>query len=396
MAQKKFFIAAAAGLSLLVAGCGSTSNAGGSGASAGGAGATQAAIGSDQICGKGTGAKPGYKNDIAKVEGGKKQLSGAGSTFVAPMMSVWTKDYASLDGVQVAYQSIGSGGGVKQISAQTVDFGASDTPMKDEELSAAKGGEILHIPLVLGGVVPTYKVNGQQSGLKFTGEVLGKIFSGKITKWNDPELTKLNPNAKLPDEPIAVVHRSDGSGTTAVWTDYLTKASPTWVSTLGEGKSKGKEVAWPTGIGGKGNEGVSGAVSQTEGAIGYVELSYALAQNLPYGLVQNKAGKFIQPCIETVSAATEGAKFPPDLRTSLTDEPGKDAYPITGTTYALVYAKQTDAPTAASLVNFFSWVLSQGQDDAAAVNYSPLGKDLRGLSVAQVKKITLNGTPVAK
>lgn len=244
--------------------------------------------------------------------------------------------------------------------------------------------------------MPTYKVNGQQSGLKFTGEVLGKIFIGQITKWNDPELVKLNPSANLPDEPIAVVHRSDGSGTTAVWTDYLTKASPSWVSKLGEGQSKGKEVAWPTGIGGKGNEGVSGAVGQTEGAIGYVELSYALAQNLPYGLVQNKAGKFIQPCLETVSAATDGAEFPPDLRTSLTDEPGKDAYPITGTTYALVYTKQTDAATAAGLVNFFSWVLSEGQDDAASVNYSPLGKDLRALSVAQVKKITLNGAPVAK
>ncbi len=391
MTHNKALIAALVGVSLVAAGCGNTNNVGG----AGGASATQSAVGTDQICGQG-GAKPGYSNDIAVVAGGKKQVSGAGSTFVAPVMSVWTKDYSGVNGVQVAYQSIGSGGGVQQISAQTVDFGASDTPMKDTELTAAKGGEILHIPLVLGGVVPTYKVNGQATGLKFTGEVLGKIYTGQINKWNDAELTKLNPDAKLPDEQIAVVHRSDGSGTTAVWTDYLTKTSTSWVAKLGQGQSSGKEVAWPTGIGGKGNEGVSGVVGQTEGSIGYVELSYALAQNLTYGLVQNKAGKFIQPCIETVAAATTGAQFPADLRTSLTDEPGKDAYPITGTTYALVYSKQTDPATAAALVNFLSWALSQGQDDASSVNYSPLGKDLRDLSMAQVKKITLNGAPVAK
>src|SRR6266545_1012530 len=376
-------------VALVAAGCGSTNNTGNSG---GNAGPVQGAAG--QICGNGGGDKPGYTNDIPKIPGEASTLSGAGSTFVAPMLSVWTKQYSQTDKVQVAYQSIGSGGGVSQISAGTVDFGASDTPMKDDELAKAKGGPILHVPLVLGAVVPTYKLSGQSSGMKFDGETLGKIFTGQITKWNDPALTALNPNAKLPNEPIAVVHRSDGSGTTAVWTDFLTKTSPSWVSKLGQGQSQGKEVAWPTGIGGKGNEGVSGAVNQTEGAIGYVELTYALAQNLPYGFVKNKAGKFVQPCVATVEAATKGVTFPADLRTSLTDQPGADAYPVSGTTWALIYQNQTDKAKAAALVNFFAWVLSQGQDMATSVNYAPLGQDLRDKSFAQLKKITVNGQPL--
>ncbi|MQA81764.1 MAG: phosphate ABC transporter substrate-binding protein PstS [Streptosporangiales bacterium] len=393
MSRRTAVVAGLAGLSLLAAACGSTSGV----ESGGSESSTQAALGQDQICGKGGAeAKPGYANDIPELAGGKKRVSGAGSTFVAPMMSVWTKDYSESAKVQVAYQSIGSGGGVKQISEGTVDFGASDTPMKTDEEAGAKHGKILHVPLVLGGVVPTYNVAGQKSGLKFTGEVLGKIFTGEIAKWNDPALTKLNPDAKLPDQPIAVVHRSDGSGTTAVWTDYLTKSSPSWVEKLGgEEQSFGKEVAWPTGIGGKGNEGVSGAVNQTDGSIGYVELTYALAQNLAYGLVKNKAGKFIQPCVETVSAATKDVEFPDHLKVSLTDEPGKDAYPITGTVYALVYQDQTDKAAAAALVNFLAWVLSDGQDDATQINYSPMGKDLRDKAVAQVKRMTLNGQPLA-
>jgi phosphate transport system substrate-binding protein len=390
--------AAVAAITVVVAAtaCGSTDSGSGNNAGTPGAGQTQAVIGADQICGKGGGSRPGYQNTIGKIAGAKSELSGAGSTFVAPMMSVWTKDYSS-QGVKVAYQSIGSGGGVKQIGAKTVDFGASDTPMKDSELASAKGGPIVHIPLVLGAVVPTYKVQGVSSGLKFTGDLLGKIFAGEVTKWNDPAIAQQNQGTTLPDEPIAVVHRSDGSGTTAVFTDYLTKASPSWVSKLGGAdRSKGKEVAWPTGIGGKGNEGISGQVNQTEGAIGYVELAYALAQNLPYGLVQNKAGKFIQPCIDTVAAASDGAQFPADLRTSLTDEPGADAYPITGTTYALVYQNQTDKATAAALVQFFGWVLTSGQDEAASINYAPLGKTLQQLSVSQLKKITLGGQPLVR
>jgi phosphate transport system substrate-binding protein len=371
-----------------LAACGSTSDVGQTNT-------TQEAQ-AGQICGQQAASKPGYPRSIAKIDGGATSLSGAGSTFVAPVMSVWTKDYSTSDGVQVAYQSIGSGGGVQQISAGTVDFGASDTPMKDDELAKAKGGPILHIPLTLGAVVPTYNVKGLKAGLKFDGETLGKIFAGKITKWNDPALVALNSGTQLPDEPIAVAHRSDGSGTTAVWTDYLTKESPTWTETLGgKTKSSGKEIAWPTGIGGKGNEGVSGVVNQTEGSIGYVELAYALAQNLNYGQVKNKTGNFIQACIATITKGTEGITYPADLRTSLTDGPDKDAFPITGTTYALIYQNQTDAAKAKAIVNFLSWTLTTGQDDAASVNYAPLGKDLQGLALAQVKKISLNGAPVA-
>ncbi len=369
-------------------GCGSTSGGEAAGTS------QQAQAG--QICGQQAAAKPGYPRTIPKIGGGATSLSGAGSTFVAPVMSVWTKSYSESDGVQVAYQPIGSGGGVQQIVAGTVDFGASDTPMKDTELAAAKLGPILHIPLTLGAAVPAYKVKGIQTGLKFDGDTLGKIFAGKITKWNDPALVALNPGTTLPDQPIAVAHRSDGSGTTAVWTDYLTKESPTWVQTLGgPDKSFGKDIAWPVGIGGKGNEGVSGVINQTDGSIGYVELSYALAQNLNYGLVKNKAGNFIQPCVATITAGTQGIPYPPDLRVSLTDGSDPNAYPITGTVYGLVYQNQTDAAKAKALVNFFSWTLSNGQDEAASVNYAPLGKDLQGLATGLVQKITLNGGPVA-
>src|SRR5271170_372097 len=370
-------------------GCGSTS--GGEAAST----TQQAQTG--QICGQQAAAKPGYPRTIPKIAGGATSLSGAGSTFVAPVMSVWTKDYSQSDGVQVAYQPIGSGGGVQQIIAGTVDFGASDTPMKDSEQTATKFGPIMHIPLTLGAVVPTYNVKGVQTGLKFDGDTLGKIFAGKITKWNDPALVALNPGANLPDQPIAVAHRSDGSGTTAVWTDFLTKESPTWVQTLGgSDRSFGKDIAWPVGIGGKGNEGVSGVINQTDGSIGYVELAYVLAQNLNYGVVKNKTGNFIQPCVATITAGTQGIAYPPDLRVSLTDGPDPHAYPITGTTYALVYQNQTDAAKAKALVNFFSWTLSAGQDDAASVNYAPLGKDLQGLTVGMIQKITLNGGPVGK
>ena len=253
-------------------------------------------------CGAGHAVRPHYTTPI-KLSGGSKSLSGAGATFPAPMYSVWTAEYAKQAGVQVAYQSIGSGGGQAQISAGTVDFGESDIPMTNDALAKAKG-PLLHIPVTLGAVVPTYNVKGLKSGPKFTGEVLGRIFVGDITKWNDPAIKALNPSIDLPGEPIAVAHRSDGSGTTGIWTDYLTKTSPTWVKKLGgAAQSRGLVVAWPVGIGGKGNEGVSGVVNQTEGAIGYVELAYAISQKLPYGDVKNKAGNFVHPCVATVSLA---------------------------------------------------------------------------------------------
>jgi phosphate transport system substrate-binding protein len=373
----------------LAAGCGSTSNVGGGQPSA----QSSAGFGS-QICGDQASVKPGYPAPFAPVAGGVKSLSGAGSTFVAPMMSDWTKTYSQQSQVQVSYQSIGSGGGVAQVQAATVDFGASDTGMSAAEIAKAKG-PVLQIPLLLGAVVPAYHLNGVGQGVKFTGDVLGKIYTGQIKTWNDPALTQLNPGVKLPSEPIAVVHRSDGSGTTGIWTDYLTKESPAWGQALGgSSRSAGKDVAWPTGIGGKGNEGVSGVVNQTEGALGYLELQYALAQNTTYGQVQNKAGKFIQPCVATVTKAVNGVAFPPNLNTSLTDGTDPDAYPIAGTTYALIYQGQTDPAKAASLTNFFGWVLSGGQDLNASLNYAPLGPQLQQLSVAQLKKITVNGTSV--
>jgi phosphate transport system substrate-binding protein len=344
-------------------------------------------------CSAGHAVRPNYSSPI-KLSGGSKHLSGAGSTFVAPMMSVWSDAYAKETGVQVAYQSIGSGGGQAQISAGTVDFGASDIPMTNDALAKAKG-PLLHIPLVLGAVVPSYNVKGLKSGLKFTGEVLGRIFAGDITKWNDPALKALNPSVDLPNEPIAVAHRSDGSGTTGVWTDYLTKTSPTWVKKLGgAAQSHGLVVAWPVGIGGKGNEGVSGVVNQTEGAIGYVELAYAIAQKLPYGDVKNRAGNFVHPCVATVSLAASVAKFPAHLKTSLTNEPGDFAYPVTGTVYGLVYLNQTDAAKAQALVRFFNWVFTKGQNLASQINYSPLGVSLWKKSIGQLYKIKLNGKPL--
>lgn len=386
------------GVALVAAGCGSTSNVGSPSSSKGGTSATNVSFGAEnqQICGTG-GSAPGYKNTIGTIPGGARSLSGAGSTFVAPMMSEWASTYNKSTGVQVSYQSIGSGGGIAQVQAETVDFGVADTGMKPDEIAAAKGGQVVQIPLLFGAVVPAYNIKGIGPGLKFTGDVLGKIFAGKIKTWNDPAISALNPGVKLPAEPIAVVHRSDASGTTAIFSDYLTKTSPTWVSTLGgASKSSSKTIAWPAGIGGKGNEGVSGAVSQTEGAIGYVELQYALAQGITLGQVQNKAGKFIEPCIATASAAASGIRYPSNLVTSFTDQSGTNAYPIAGSTYALVYVHQTDKAKAAALVNFLAWVLTKGQDTVTALHYAPLPSDLQKLAYAQLKKITVNGHPVAR
>jgi|HubBroStandDraft_6_1064221.scaffolds.fasta_scaffold00101_19 phosphate transport system substrate-binding protein len=345
----------------------------------------------------GTTANPGYTNGLATVSGQATTLSGAGSTFVAPMMSVWTKAYATSNGVQVAYQSVGSGAGVAQIQANTVDFGDSDAFMSDSDIAKAKG-PIVQIPLVQAPVVVIYNLPGIASGLKFDGDTIGKIFSGGITVWNDPAIKALNPGITLPSTPIAVAHRSDGSGTTAIFTDFLTQTSPSWVTALGGSKtSVGKTVAWPVGIGGKGNDGVSAVVSQTAGGIGYVELDYAIAQHQTYADVKNKAGLFVEPCEQTAANATVGiTSYPSDLRIDIVNQStNAQAYPITGLTWALVYQNQTKAATAAALVNFFSWVLTKGQDLTGSVYFTPLGPTLQALCIAQLKKITLNGTPVS-
>ncbi len=345
----------------------------------------------------GTTSNPGYTNGLATVSGQATSLSGAGSTFVAPMMSVWTKAYATSNGVQVAYSSVGSGAGIAQLQANTVDFGDSDAFMSDSDIAKAKG-PVVQIPLVQAPVVVIYNLPGVASGLKFDGETIGKMFSGAITMWNDPAIKALNPGITLPNTPIAVAHRSDGSGTTAIFTDFLTQTSPTWVTALG-GKttSVGKTVAWPVGIGGKGNEGVSAVVGQTAGGLGYVELDYAIAQHQTYADVKNKAGAFIEPCEQTAANATVGiTSYPSDLRVDIVNQStNAEAYPITGLTWALVYQNQTKAATAAALVNFFSWVLTKGQDLTGSVNYTPLGPTLQALCIAQLKKITLNGTPVS-
>jgi phosphate transport system substrate-binding protein len=381
---------------LTLSACGNTSNASNS---SGGSGTGANVAFGTQICGQ-TAAAPNYSQPFAAIAGASKSLSGAGSTFVAPVMSVWTKNYSSAaGGAQVAYQSIGSGGGVAQIQAKTVDFGASDVGIKDTEIAASKGGagSIIQFPLVAGADVVTYNLPGIKSGLKFDGPTLGKIYAGEIKKWNDPALTALNPGVKMPNLPIAVVHRSDGSGTTGIWTHYLTQVSPDWVTKLGGAtQSDGKTVAWPVGIGGKGNEGVSGQVTQTQGAIGYVELQYALAQNLAYGQVKNSSGSFIQPCAATIEAATEGVTYPANLLTLITNASGANAYPIAGDTYALIYQKQTDKAKAAALLNFFSWVLSKGQDQVGSLGYVPLGQSIQQKAVAMLKTVTVNGQPLVK
>jgi len=382
-------LAAAFGGSLVVAACGGDTTS-----SSSGGGATPTAAQSS-VC-QGTTAAPGYNNGLATVSGQATSLSGAGGTFVAPMMSIWTGTYATQAGVQVAYASVGSGAGIAQLQAASVDFGETDAFMTDSDIAKAKG-PVVQVPLVQAPVTVAYNLPGVTIGMHLDGDTIGKIFAGLITAWNDPAIKALNPTITLPNVPIAVVHRSDASGTTNIFSDYLTKESPSWVSTLGAGKSVGKTIAWPVGIGGKGNEGVSAAVGQNSGAIGYVELAYARSQNLTYADVKNKAGQFVEPCVKTAAAATVGiTNYPPDLRIDVVDaSTNPDAYPITGLTWALIYQNQTDHGKAAALVNFFSWVLTKGQDQAATANYTPLGSDLQKLCVAQLHKITLNGSPVS-
>jgi phosphate transport system substrate-binding protein len=347
------------------------------------------------ICGTGEDTRP-IPSGIDKLDQPSGEITGAGSSFVAPLMTVWSGDFQQQLGAEVKYDSVGSGAGVSRIAAGSVDFGATDSPMSDSELAQADGGAILHVPLIFGAVVPAYHVTGQKSGIKFTADVLGKIFTGQITKWNDPELVELNPQSELPAIPIVPIHRSDSSGSTAIFTGYLTKTSPTWVEALPADKRVGREVPWPVGNAGKGNEGVAAALNQTEGGLGYLELTYALTTGLEVGFVRNKAGHFIQPCVETVTAAARDIAISPDLRFDLTDTPGIQAYPITGTTWALVYEAQKDAARATTLVNFLVWALDEGQTKARTHNYAPLSPEVRNLAIDQVKKITLDGKPVAE
>lgn len=313
------------------------------------------------------------------------QINGAGATFPYPIYSKWFSEYNKMHpNIQINYQSIGSGGGIRQVTNQTVFFGASDGPMTDEQLQAAPG-KLLHFPTVLGAAVPVYNIPGVSTQLKFTGALLADVYLGKITKWNDPAMTKVNPGANLPDTAITVVHRSDGSGTTYIWTDFLAKVSPEWKSKVGNATS----VNWPTGVGGKGNEGVAGLVSQTPGSIGYVELIYALQTKISYGTVQNMAGEFVQATTDSVTAAAAGAaqKMPADFRVSITNAEGSGAYPISSFTWLLLYENPKDKAQAKVMLDFMKWALSDGQKFAAELGYAPLPEAVVKLELAALAKI---------
>jgi phosphate transport system substrate-binding protein len=317
------------------------------------------------------------------------QINGAGATFPYPMYSKWFDEYHKLHpDIEINYQSIGSGGGIKQVTERTVDFGASDGPMNDDQLKEfqqKRGTSALHFPTVLGADVPTYNLAGVTQELKFTPEALAGIFLGKITKWNDAELVKANPGVKLPGDDIIVIHRSDGSGTTYIWTDYLAKVSPEWKSKVGTGTS----VRWPVGLGGKGNEGVSGLVKQTPSSIGYVELIYAIQNHLAYGQVKNSSGTFIKASLASVTAAAAAAsqQMPADFRVSITNAPGKDAYPISSFTWLLIPAKIDDARKKKTLTDFLHWMLTDGQKFAEVLSYAPLPKAVVAKEISAIAAI---------
>jgi len=311
-------------------------------------------------------------------------INGAGATFPNPIYSKWFDEYRKLHpNLQINYQPIGSGGGIKQLSAQTVFFGATDGPMTDEQLKAAPG-PILHFPTVLGAVVPIYNVNGVTQPLQFTGDVLANIYLGKITKWNDAAIAKANPGVTLPAADIAVVHRSDGSGTTYIWCDFLSKVSSQYKQTVGVATS----VNWPAGVGAKGNEGVSGLVRQTPGAIGYVELIYALHNNIPFGSVQNKSGAFVTASLQSVTAAASGVAMPDDFRVSITNPDGKDAYPVSSFTWILLYQSPTDKERARVMADFLKWALTEGQKFAPDLGYAPLPQPVVDKEMAALGRVS--------
>lgn len=313
-------------------------------------------------------------------------INAAGATFPYPMYSKWFDDYHKKTNAQINYASIGSGGGIAQVTAGTVDFGASDGPMTDEQIKAfqaKRGSAILHFPTVMGAVVPTYNIPGVTGSLNFTGEALAGIYLGKITKWNDPELAKANPGVKLPGSNIVVVHRSDGSGTTYVWADYLSKVSKEWEMKVGKATS----VKWPVGLGGKGNEGVSGSIQQTANSIGYVELIYAIQNKMSYGKVKNASGEFVQASLAGVTAAAASATMPDDFRVSITNAPGKGVYPISSFTWLLIPSKIADPTKKKAITGFLSWMMTDGQKMTAALSYAPLPQAVVTKEMKAIAKI---------
>ncbi len=323
---------------------------------------------------------------------GSVSLQGAGATFPNPLYQKWLSEYGKLHpNMKIDYQSIGSGGGIKQLKEQTIDFGASDAPMKDEDLKAAPS-DILHIPTVLGAVVITYNLAGVNQTLRFSPEVVADIFLGKIKQWNDAKIAADNPGVTLPASNITVVHRSDSSGTSAVFTDYLSKVSAEWKEKVGAGTSP----SWPTGLGGKGNEGVTGQVKNTPNTIGYVELAYAVQNKLPVGQIKNSSGNFIEPSMDAVAAAAaeSAGSMPEDLRVSITNATGAQAYPISSYTYILVYKEQKNAAKGKALVDFLWWGLHDGESYAKDLQYVPLPADIVKRAEGKIKAITAGGTPL--
>lgn len=305
-----------------------------------------------------------------------QDLTGAGSTFAAPIYTKWAEMYKAKTGLEINYQSVGSGAGIKQLSEETVDFGGSDGPMTDQQIAAAKGGPVLHFPTVLGGVSITYNLPEVKQPLKLTGAVIADIYLGKITKWNDAPIKALNPGVALPNQDIVVTHRSEGSGTTYIFTDYLSSVSPEWA----KGPGKAQIINWPVGLGGKGSEGVTGLVKQTPGGIGYVELSYAKQNKLPSALIRNAAGEWVAPTLESVTLAAAGAvaKLPAntDYRISIVNPPGKGAYPISSFTWMLVYEHPKNAEKGKKLIDFLRWAYTDGESVAGSLNYAPLPKSM--------------------
>ncbi len=334
-------------------------------------------------CGGGTQQPAATQNASPTI-----QINGAGATFPYPIYSKWFAEYNTLHpNIRINYQSIGSGGGIRQLLNQTVFFGATDGPMTDEQLKSAPG-PILHLPTVLGAVVPVYNVPGITDELKFTGALLGDIYLGKVKKWNDPAIAKLNPGVKLPATDLTIVHRSDGSGTTYIFVDYLSKVSPEFKTTVGVNTS----VNWPVGVGGKGNEGVSGLVSQTPGSIGYVELIYALQTKIAFGSVQNAAGEFVKASVDSVTkaAAAAAANMPADFRVSITNAEGVGSYPVSSFTWILLYENPTDKAAAKAMVDFMRWALTDGEKYAADLGYAPLPDSVVKLEEAALQKIKVS------
>ncbi len=325
---------------------------------------------------------------VAGVAAQTMHITGAGATFPNPIYSKWFSEYNKLHpNVEINYQSLGSGAGIRQITAQTVFFGATDGPMTNDQLLAAPG-KILHFPTVLGAVVPVYNIPNVKAELKFTGTVLADIFLGKITKWNDAAIAKLNPGVNLPGADITVVHRSDASGTSYIWVDYLAKVSEEWKKKVGVATA----VNWPSGIGGKGNEGVAGLVTQTPASIGYVELIYALQNKISYGSVQNMAGEYLRASVQSVTAAAAAAaaKMPADFRVSITNAEGKGAYPISSFTWLLLYESPKDKAQAKTMVDFTKWALTDGQKFCAELGYAPLPEAVVKLEMAALAKIKIS------